>query len=52
MYFNYLFSVLDDAPEKVQFPIPDSDINQKMISSAREDVILEGDDGIYEKGDR
>jgi len=43
---------LDDAPEKVQFSISDADINQKMIFSTHEDVVLEENDGIYEKGDR
>ena len=39
------------TPEDVQFPISEEDIRQKMISSAYEDVVLEEDDGIYEKGD-
>ena len=49
---DYLFPVLDDAPEKVHFPISDVDINQKMISSAHKDVVLEEDDDIYEKEDK
>jgi len=38
VWADYLFPVLDDALKKVQFSIPDADINQKMISSAHEDV--------------
>ena len=52
VWANYLFLVLDDAPENIQIPISDNFINQKMISSAHEDVVMEEDDGIYEKGDR
>ena len=52
VWTNYLFSVLDGASENIQFPIPDDDINQKMIFSAHEDVVLEEDDRIYENGDR
>ena len=49
VWADYLFLVLDGAPENIQFSIPDDDINQKMISSAHEDVVLEEDDGIYER---
>jgi len=52
VWADYLFPVLDGAPEYVQFPISDDDIHQKMVSSAHEDVVLEEDDGIYEKGDK
>jgi len=38
--------------EDVQFPMPEEDIRQKIISSDHEDIILEEDDEIYEKGDR
>ena len=48
----YLFPNLDDALEEVQFSISDADINQKMISSGHEDVILDEDDSVYEKGDK
>ena len=41
VWADYLFLVLDGAPENIQFSIPDDDINQKMISSAHEDVVLE-----------
>jgi len=51
-WVDYLFSILDDAPEEVQFPISDTDINWKMISSGHEDIILEEDDDIYERSDR
>ena len=40
------------CPEDVHFPILEEDIHQKMVSSAHEDIILEEDDKIYEKGDR
>jgi len=52
VWANYLFPILDCAPEDNQFPIPKEDIRQKMVSSAHEDVILEKDDGMYEKGDK
>jgi len=52
VWADYLFLVLDGAPENIQFSIPDDDINQKMISSAHEDVVLEEEDGSYEKSDR
>ena len=52
VWADYLFPILDGALEDVQFPIPEEDIRQKIISSAHEDVVLEEDDGIYEKGDR
>ena len=49
---DYLFPILDDALEEVQFPISDDVIIQMMVSSGHEDVILDEDDGIYEKGDK
>jgi len=52
VWADYLFSILVDAQKKVQFPISDADINQKMISNAYKDVVLEEDDDIYEKGDK
>ena len=51
VWADYLFLVLDGAPEDVQFPISD-DNPQKMISSTHEDVFLEEDNGIHEKGDK
>ena len=51
VWADYLFPILDGgAPEDVQFPLSEEDIRQK-ISSAHEDIVLEEDDGIYEKGD-
>ena len=52
VWVDYLFSILGDASEEVQFPISDVDINWKMTSSGHEDIVLEKDDNIYEKGDR
>ena len=52
VWADYLFSILDGVPEDVQFSIPEEDIRQKMVSSAHEDIVLEEDDGIYERGDR
>jgi len=49
VWADYLFPVLDSAPENVQFPISHDDIHQKMISSAHEVVSLEEDDGLYKK---
>ena len=49
---DYLFPILDVAPEDVQFLISEEDIRHKMIFSAHEDIILEEDDGIYKKGDK
>ena len=46
IWADYLFPVLDDVPEEIQFPISDVDINRKVISSAHEDVILDEDDDI------
>ena len=52
VWADYFFPVLDGAPEDVQFPILDDEIHQKMVSSAHEDVVLEEDGTIYEKGDK
>jgi len=38
------------APE--EFPVPDVDIEAMMVVSGHDDVVLEEDDGIYEKGDK
>jgi len=51
VWADYLFLILDGAPEDVQFSIFEEDIRQKMVSSAHEDI-LEEDERIYEKGDR
>jgi len=52
VWADYLFPVLDGVLEDVQFLISDDDIHQKIVSSAHEDVILEEDDRIFEKGDK
>ena len=52
VWAEYLFPILDDAPEEVQFLISDEDITQMMAASGHRDVILDEDNGIYEKGDR
>jgi len=52
VWADYLFPVLEDAPQEVQFPISDTDINWKMTSSGYKDIVLEEDDDIYKKGDR
>jgi len=52
VWADYLFPILDGAPEEVQFPIPDNDIIWMMVSSGQEDVVLDEDDDIYEKGDK
>ena len=52
VWADYLFPLLDGAPENIQSPISDDDIHQKMISSAHEDVVLKEDDRIYVEGDR
>jgi len=46
VWADYLFPILDGAPEDVQFHIPEEDIRQKMVSSTHKDVILDEDDGI------
>ena len=52
VWVDYLSPILDNAPEEVQFPISDTDINRKMIFNAHEDIVLEENVGIYDKGDR
>ena len=52
VWADYLLPILDGASEDIQFPIPEENIHQKMVSNAHGDVVLEDDDGIYEKGDR
>ena len=36
---DYLFPVMDDAPEEVQFPILDDDIIRMMVSNGHKDVV-------------
>ena len=52
VWADYLFPILDGPQEDVQFPISDDNIHQEMMYSAHEDIVLEEDDKIYEKGDR
>ena len=52
IWADYLFLILDNVPENVQFPISEEDIHQKIISSVHEDIVLEEDDEIYEKDDK
>ena len=49
---DYLFPILDGAPEDVQFPISKENIRQQMISNAHKDVISEENDRISKKGDK
>jgi len=48
---NYLFPNLEDAPESAHYGVVDEDIFRRMKEHAQGDIILEEDDGIYEKGD-
>jgi len=52
VWADYLFHILNGVPEEVQFPISDDDIIWMMVSSGHKDVILDEDDGIYEKSDK
>jgi len=49
---DYLFSSLEGAPEEIQTPVADVDIEAMMVVNGHGDVILKDDDGIYEKGDK
>jgi len=49
---NYLFPTLDDAPEEIQVLLVGEHIAAMMLSSRHDDVVLEEDDGIYEKGNK
>jgi len=40
VWADYLFSVLDDAPEDIEFPISDDNIRRIMVSSGHEDVVV------------
>jgi len=48
---NYLFPNLEDAPEAAHYGVADEDIFWRMKEHAQGDIVLEEDDGIYEKGD-
>ena len=48
---DYLFPVLDGVPEYIQVPVTNEHIVMMMASSSHSDIILEEDEGIYEKGD-
>jgi len=49
VWADYLFSVLYDALEEVQFLISEEYIARVMAESGDEDVVLDEDDDIYEK---
>ena len=40
IWADYLFPILVDAPEEVQFSISDDDIIRMMVSSGHEDIIF------------
>jgi len=46
---NYLFPNLKDAPEAAHCGVTDEDIFRRMQEHSQGDMILEEDDGIYEK---
>ena len=52
VWTDYLFSVLDEVLEEVQFSISDEDIARVMAANRHEDVVLDEDYDIYEKSDR
>jgi len=49
---DYLFLTLESAPDEIQFLVAKKDIARMMASSGHEDVVLDKDDKIYEKGDK
>ena len=46
-----MFPNLENAPEEAQCGVADEDIFRRMMHHAQGDIVLEEDDGIYEKGD-
>ena len=46
-----MFPNLEDAPETVHCGVADDDTFRRMKEHAQGDIVLEEDDGIYEKGD-
>ena len=46
-----MFPNLEDAPEAAHYGVADEDIFRRMLEYSQGDMILEGDDGPYEKGD-
>jgi len=48
---DYLFPTLEEAPEEARFTVVEEDILRMMREHDHGDVVLEEDDGIYEKGD-
>ena len=48
---NYLFPNLEDAPEAAHCRVADKDVFRRMQEHSQRDMILEEDDGPYEKGD-
>ena len=48
---DYLFPTLKEALEEARFGVVEEDILRMMREHDHRDVVLEEDDGIYEKGD-
>ena len=48
---GYLFLNLENAHEEAHCGVADEDIFRRMGQHAQGDIVLEKDDGIYEKGD-
>ena len=48
---NYLFPNLEDGPKAAHRGVADEDIFRRMQEHSQGDIILEEDDGPYEKGD-
>ena len=48
---NYLFPNLEGTPEAAHCGVADEDIFRRMQEHSQGDLILEEDDGPYEKGD-
>ena len=48
---NCLFPTIKKAPKKARFVVVEEDILRMMRKHDHGDVVLEEDDGIYEKGD-
>ena len=47
-----MFLTLDDAFYEIQVPVAREHIDAMMSSNGLDEVVLEEDDGIYEKGDK
>ena len=48
---EYLFPILDGVLEDLQLSVDDVQIAKMMTSSGHKDIVLDKDDGRYEKGD-